>query len=55
MKAEQYRVGERFILQVSERHGRQILDRVWEGPDFIPTTDELEHPDRWAARVTTTV
>ncbi|MGH8898184.1 MAG: zinc-dependent metalloprotease [Egibacteraceae bacterium] len=55
MKAEQYRVGERFILQVVERHGRQILDRVWEGPDRIPTTDELEHPDQWAARMTTPV
>jgi coenzyme F420 biosynthesis associated uncharacterized protein len=52
MKAEQYRVGERFILQVAERHGRAILDRVWEGPDRIPTTEELKHPDRWADRVT---
>lgn len=53
MKAEQYRVGERFFTEIAERHGREILHRVWEGPDRIPTTEELEDPDRWAARVTT--
>lgn len=51
MKAEQYRVGERFLLQVAERHGRDLLNRVWEGPEHVPTAEELDEPEAWVRRV----
>ena len=51
MKMRQYEVGERFAEAVAARGGLDLLNRVWAGPEFMPTLTELQEPDRWARRV----
>jgi coenzyme F420 biosynthesis associated uncharacterized protein len=51
MKMKQYEQGERFIHAVERRAGFRALDRVWEGPDRLPTLDEIRNPERWLERV----
>jgi coenzyme F420 biosynthesis associated uncharacterized protein len=50
MKMRQYELGERFAEQVVARGGLSLLNRVWEGPEMMPSLDELEHPERWVSR-----
>jgi coenzyme F420 biosynthesis associated uncharacterized protein len=51
MKMAQYRVGERFALAVRYRYGMEVLNRAWEGPDALPTLEEMDAPERWYRRV----
>jgi coenzyme F420 biosynthesis associated uncharacterized protein len=51
LKLRQYQVGKRFCDAVVEREGVEALHRVFESPESLPTWAELEHPDRWMARV----
>jgi len=51
MKMKQYELGERFIEGVERHAGFGALDRVWEGPDHLPTLDEISSPQRWLERV----
>ncbi len=51
MKMRQYEMGERFAERVVERGGLSLLNRVWEGAEFMPSLAELEKPERWVARV----
>lgn len=53
LKMEQYRLGETFINAVVEKRGVEVANLVWEGPEKLPTLEELRSPDRWIARVTT--
>lgn len=51
VKMEQYRLGEQFIDGVAERRGHEFAVRVWEGPEMLPSPEELRNPDLWIQRV----
>jgi uncharacterized protein (DUF2342 family) len=48
---EQYAAGERFADAVIASRGRQFLNRVWSGPELLPSLDEIRSPEAWIARV----
>lgn len=51
MKLRQYELGEAFVLGVERAAGWEALDVAWSGPDWLPTLDEIEEPERWLERV----
>ena len=51
LKMEQYAAGERFADHVIRERGRAFLNRVWTGPEMLPSLDEIRAPDRWIDRV----
>lgn len=51
VKMEQYRLGEQFIDGIAARRGHDFAVRVWEGPEFLPSPEELRNPDLWILRV----
>ncbi|MGA7270334.1 MAG: zinc-dependent metalloprotease [Acidimicrobiia bacterium] len=51
MKMRQYEQGEAFVLAVERQSGWEALDRVWSGPDALPTLDEISDPSSWLRRV----
>ena len=53
MKLEQYRLGEIFADAVASRIGMSGLNRVWDGPEYMPTLDEIRDPGLWIDRVET--
>jgi uncharacterized protein (DUF2342 family) len=50
LKLKQYEVGKRFCDAVVRAEGPQALARVWEGPELLPSTAELETPRLWLDR-----
>lgn len=50
MKMRQYEVGEAFCDAVASAGGVSLLNRVWEGPEMMPTPAELRSPSLWVAR-----
>jgi coenzyme F420 biosynthesis associated uncharacterized protein len=51
LKMRQYQLGERFCEQVAAGGGLELVNRVWERPEAMPTMAELRDPARWMARV----
>ena len=51
LKMEQYVAGERFADAVITQRDRTFLNRVWTGPEMLPSLDEIRNPESWIARV----
>lgn len=50
-KLRQYELGAHFVSAVEAAGGRELFDRVWEAPWFLPDLEEVRHPERWIDRV----
>lgn len=51
-KLRQYEQGERFVEAVEKSGGRDLLSRVWEAPNWLPSWPEIRRPELWIARAT---
>jgi len=51
LKMRQYETGRRFCDAVVEAGGPEALALVWSGPEALPSTQELEEPALWTARM----
>ena len=52
LKLKQYEQGKKFCDAVVAAGGIEALNRVWWGPEQMPTIGELDDPDAWLARTT---
>lgn len=50
MKMRQYVLGERFCREVRDAGGPELLARVWEGPEWLPTMAEIQRPQLYVDR-----
>ncbi len=48
---DHYERGQAFCAGVVERTGMAGLNRIWEGPELLPTPNELDAPGLWLARI----
>ena len=51
LKMEQYKQGEAFCNAVVEKKGIIFANKMWEGPENLPTLDEVRNPDLWITRM----
>jgi coenzyme F420 biosynthesis associated uncharacterized protein len=49
-KLKQYERGERFIEAVEAEGGSKLFERVWQGPEWLPSADEIRSPALWIER-----
>ncbi|MGD0440133.1 MAG: zinc-dependent metalloprotease [Acidimicrobiales bacterium] len=50
-KLRQYGDGARFVREVEEVGGPQLLALAWQGPENLPSAAEVQAPDLWVSRV----
>jgi uncharacterized protein (DUF2342 family) len=50
MKMRQYVLGERFCQALRDAGGQELLARVWQGPDSLPTMAEIQQPQLYIDR-----
>jgi len=50
IKMRQYELGKSFCDAVVNEGGIELLNRVWTGPEALPSVAELEAPGDWIAR-----
>ncbi|WP_458188499.1 zinc-dependent metalloprotease [Haladaptatus sp. NG-WS-4] len=51
LKRRQYERGKEFFEYVVDATDIETATRVWESPENLPDSEELDHPERWLARV----
>ncbi len=51
LKMQQYEQGEKFVNAIADHGGKELAARVWEGPEMLPTLEEIRNPQLWIARV----
>jgi putative hydrolase len=51
MKLDQYRLGAAFVNRVNDDRGIAFMNQVWEGPEKLPTEDEIRDPAQWMRRM----
>ncbi|MEW6226091.1 MAG: zinc-dependent metalloprotease [Chloroflexota bacterium] len=51
LKMEQYRKGEAFVAEIERLAGSAALRRLWDGPETLPTPDEIDRPADWVRRL----
>jgi len=51
LKRRQYERGAAFFEAVADARGLAGASVVWDRPEYLPTEDELDAPERWLARV----
>ncbi|GAA3140141.1 coenzyme F420 biosynthesis associated uncharacterized protein [Kribbella aluminosa] len=50
-KLRQYKDGAAFVRRVVDRVGMEGFNRVWTGPNTLPTKNEIANPDAWVTRL----
>jgi coenzyme F420 biosynthesis associated uncharacterized protein len=51
LKMDQYRKGEEFVAAIARARGAEALHVLWQGPESLPSPEEIEAPSLWLDRV----